>query len=115
MELCRRYVPVIFIILETRLDRTSLLLILYLRSMVLEADGYSGGIWFLWNSDVVDVMGRNTSDRIMYAVITMKSLNNETWVLSSVYASTSTEDIRQGWDKNHAVSSINEGYAVARD
>lgn len=66
---------------------------------------------FLWNNDLV---GRNTNDKILHAVIMMKMMNCQSWVMSSVYASTSTEDHQQGWNENHDASTLNEGYAVTR-
>lgn len=39
----------------------------YPRSMILGVDGLSGGIWFIWNDHVVDIVGRCTGDIILHA------------------------------------------------
>lgn len=67
------------------------------RSMILEADGFTGGIWFVWNHLLVNVVGRSMGNHILHVVITMKNIDLKTWVLSHVYASQSTEDRHKRW------------------
>lgn len=45
----------------------------------------------------------------------MKAHSNQTWVLSSVYASTVPGERQQNWQETRLVSEINEAHAVAGD
>lgn len=80
--------------------------------MILEPEGFLGGLWFLWNELEVDVAGRSTNNQIMYVVITMKLMQQQTWVLPSVYASTLAGERKKGWDENKEVCEICEAYGV---
>lgn len=63
----------------------------------------------------MDVIGKYTNDRILHAIITMKTMIHQSWGMSSVYAPTSAEERQQGWNENRSISTINEGYVVAGD
>jgi hypothetical protein len=67
--------------------------------------GYAGGIWLLWNSDVVDVSILVATEQEIHAVIKVRS-SNFSWLLSSIYASPRFRERKILWENLIHVASL---------
>lgn len=56
------------------------------KNVVVDSRGYSGGIWFMWNDEVVKLEGQVTSPWAVHAIISLKSKPFR-WLIPGVYAS----------------------------
>lgn len=88
-DLIHNYKPTIFIILETRLSggraRDIVQRLGYNSSLIVDALGFSGGLWMLWNKEDVDIKATSISRWAIHAVVNVQRV--KPWTLSSVYAS----------------------------
>lgn len=56
------------------------------KNVVVDSQGYSIGIWFMWLDEVVDLEGQVTSPWAAHAIISLK-FKPLPWLISGVYAS----------------------------
>lgn len=102
-ELLRRYDPSILALVETKIHCTladDVCRRLKFDGIYrMEAQGFRGGIWVLWKTDIVDLKLLQSDTQF----VTMKATQTrmQPWVFSTVYASPN-ETIRQGlWREVH--------------
>lgn len=88
-ELVNCHFITLMIVIETRVggDRAKITDSLPFDGAIhVDTIGYAGGIWLLWNTDVVDVSILAATEQEIHAVIKVCS-SNLSWLLSSIYAS----------------------------
>ena len=100
-ELARVHNPAILVIMETRLggerakgitDRLPFDGAIHTKTI-----GYAGGLWLLWNSDLVDVVQlANTEQEVHVEVKVIAS--NLSWILCAVYASPTSAERHILWE-----------------
>ncbi|GLT84225.1 hypothetical protein SLE2022_024700 [Rubroshorea leprosula] len=116
MEIIREHNPGIFIIMETKLagDRA----IEVARSLglpkweLVDADGYAGGIWILWNDShfAVDIL--NKGSQVIHALVKVCSHPNFVdfeWYISAVYVRPQFETRCKLWDNLREFSQVING------
>ena len=80
-----------------------------------ETIGYAGGLWFLWNSDRVEVTHLSSTEQEIHAVVKVRN-SNSSWMLSAVYASPRTAERHILWNNLAKVSELhNMPWVVAGD
>lgn len=89
------YKPVICYIVDTRRTKeqsTSIILhIRYTRAIVVDADGFSGGLWFLYDKNLISLSRRKSSWSAINVFINIKP-NDDNFNLSGIFqSSTKTE------------------------
>lgn len=76
MELKRENIPSICIIVDTRRtcfdSRQSAQLLGYTKVITMDANGFSGGIWLVYDGEVINVNGEVTSQYARHLNITIK-------------------------------------------
>ena len=89
-ELARVYDPAIFVIMETRLggERAKNITDRLPFDGAIHTDtiGWSGGLWLLWNSDLVEVILLSKTEQEIHVTVKVRS-SNISWLFSAVYAS----------------------------
>lgn len=117
-DLCREYKVDIMVILEPRCsgDRADKVIdrMRFDSSWRMEARGYSGGIWILWNSGKFKVYAVDEMDQC----ITVKvSTGDEDFMLSCVYGSTSMKTREKLWEHllSLSLASQNLPWAILGD
>lgn len=87
-EFMRKYKPEIIVLLEPRISGATadgvcrkMGMNCWIRS---EAEGFSGGVWFLWNKEEVDVVPRYAHASILHVSVTSRG---GPWDMTAVYAS----------------------------
>ena len=89
-ELARVYDPAIFVIMETRLggERAKDIIDRLPFDGAIHTDtiGWSGGLWLLWNSDLVEVILLSKTEQEIHVTVKVRS-SNISWLFSAVYAS----------------------------
>ncbi|GKU94254.1 hypothetical protein SLEP1_g7776 [Rubroshorea leprosula] len=92
-EIIREHNPGIFIIMETKLAGDKAVEVA--RSLglpkweLVDADGYAGGIWFLWNDSCFSVDILSKGPQVIHALVKVIShpwFTDFTWFLSAIYA-----------------------------
>lgn len=69
-----------------------------------EASGFSGGIWILWDTNVVNI--DHISSISQAITLRVNNIGGQTWLLTAVYASTHCH-IRNGlWDYLDLISEL---------
>jgi hypothetical protein len=90
VELMRYHQPSIVVLVETRISGQRAEIIstgLGFDSVVQsEAEGFSGGIWLLWDSDAVNIDVISINQQVIHAVVQVSS-SSPSWLFSTVYAS----------------------------
>ena len=101
VELMRYHQPSIVVLVETRIlgqraetISTGLGFDSVVRS---EAEGFSGGIWLLWDSDVVHLDVLSINHQVIHASVQVSS-SPFSWLFSAVYASPLQASRLQLWD-----------------
>lgn len=88
-ELVKAYKPAIFATLETRIHSSIVFDFLVNSSFTdmfaIEALGYSGGIWLLWNANMASIEVLAATDQAVTALVT--KLDGQNWLHTVVYAS----------------------------
>lgn len=81
--------PAILILLEPRVHSSSIMAFLnhigYTDMLAVEACGFAGGIWLLWDCDRVDIVEVDMTDQLLSVMVRPPS--GEPWLLSTIYAS----------------------------
>jgi ribonuclease HI len=67
--------------------------------------GYAGGIWLLWNSELVDVSVLAATEQEIHAVVKVLS-SNFSWLLSSIYASPRFLERKLLWNNLSQVATL---------
>ncbi|KAF5178430.1 Endonuclease/exonuclease/phosphatase [Thalictrum thalictroides] len=110
-EVKKFYTPRIVIVVETRQNEEESCKIIkelgFSGFYVVGARAFSGGIWFLWDDDMVNISGAVQSYQAVHAVITMKQAN-EPWMLSAVYADPNKQKRKCLWKEFEALSHIGD-------
>lgn len=65
-------------------------------SLVLEAKGFAGRIWVLWDENFYSIEGISIDDQIINTVVQQK--NKASWLLSAVYASPKPQYRKALWN-----------------
>lgn len=120
MDMVRRDKPEIIFLLETRLPASRREeikdLIKYNSSQGIDAHGFSGGIWFLWDSTRVSVDLLPSGGQAFHAMIQVISnpqFKEFSWLLSGVYASPDLETRNLLWDELRTIADNYSGPWVA--
>ncbi|XP_065630930.1 uncharacterized protein LOC112006522 [Quercus suber] len=69
--------------------------------------GYSGGIWVLWKSDVVEVTQLAKTEQEIHVVVKVHACNSS-WLLSSIYASPRLEERKLLWNNLASIAPMHE-------
>lgn len=116
-DLIRSHQPTILAILETRLlsfQASGIISQLgFSDSICVDPEGFSGGLYLLWNSSGVDVQAVSESRLAVHAVITAQL--QEPWILSTVYNSSNPTIRKLVWDEMRAVASLQVPWVAAGD
>ena len=89
-ELARNHNPAILVIMETKIggacakDITDKLL--FDNAIHIETIGFTGGLWLLWNSDIVEVVQLAITEQEIHVEVKVLA-TNLSWIFSAVYAS----------------------------
>ena len=110
-DLLDRHSPEIVVVTETRVggERAKTITDRLPFDGALHADtiGYSGGIWVLWKSDVVEVTQLAKTEQEIH--VTVKVLDsNLTWILSSIYASPRLAERKLLWNNLTSIASMHQ-------
>ncbi|KAA3472428.1 reverse transcriptase [Gossypium australe] len=88
-DLIKRHKPLIFVILETRVSPSRAKLVhsrVSLRGRhTVEAEGFSGGIWFFWDSDIIQVTILKSHAQFIHARV--KQGDEPEWLFTAIYGS----------------------------
>ncbi|RZC74160.1 hypothetical protein C5167_049636 [Papaver somniferum] len=82
-------------------------------SLLVDSQGFSGGLWLLWNKSEVDLRATSVSRWGIHAVVIVPGA--KPWVLSSVYASNNPKFRQQVWNELQHVSEIDCPLGVIGD
>lgn len=89
-HILREHKPVIVVIVDTKKTKEEskplLSQLRFNKMVVVDSRGYSGGIWFLWDDELVALEGHVTSLWAKHAIITLKP-HMAPWLILGVYAS----------------------------
>ncbi|CAL1384548.1 unnamed protein product [Linum trigynum] len=106
-EYCRRYRPCVTIIVEPRISGDVAEKVIekmgFDKWLVVDAVGFAGGIWLLWNSGAVTITESDRSNQFLHVQVCS---GHDSWFLTAVYASPALIQRRALWQ---SVRSIAEG------
>ncbi|XP_026395092.1 uncharacterized protein LOC113289878 isoform X4 [Papaver somniferum] len=117
-KLIKRHKPNIVALLETRVLASHAVGIVrhlgYEESILVDPEGFSGGICLLWNPEEVDIQATKRTRWALHAVVSVKS--KSPWILSTIYRSTNKSNKRTVWNELQTVSDIsNSDWMVMGD
>ena len=118
-ELVRVHNPAILVIMETKLggekakgitDRLP-----FDGAIHTETIGYAGGLWLLWNSDLVEVVQLADTEQEIHVEVKVIA-SNLSWILSAVYASPRSAERYILWENLIKVVGLhNKPWVIAGD
>ena len=89
-ELIRLHHPLLVILMETRISGTRAMEVISSiglpSSFWVYCVGFAGGIWLLWNSDVISITVLEHHFQFIHAKVNLIS-ENKWWFLTAIYAS----------------------------
>lgn len=107
-KLIKRHKPNIAALLETRVLASHAVGIVrqlcFEESILVDPEGFSGGMCLLWNPDEVDIQATRRSRWDVHAVVTANS--KSPWILSTIYGCTNKGNMKRVWNELQAVSDI---------
>lgn len=90
MDLVRDFTPTILIVTKTRVggSRTKEIMdrLPFNGAIHVDTVGYTGGIWLLWNSDVVEITQLASTEQEIHALVQVSS-SSLSWIIYTIYAS----------------------------
>ena len=90
MDLVNWHMPLIMVITGTRMSRARadaiIESLLFDGAVVADTIGFTGGIWLLWHSDLVQVDVMASTEQEIHALIQVRS-QNFNWIISAIYVS----------------------------
>ena len=108
-ELAQTHDPAIFVIMETKLrgDRAREITDRLPFDGAIHTDtiGYAGGLWLLWNSDLVEIESLAKTEQEIHVEVKVRS-SNLTWIFSAVYASPRSEERIILWENLAKVADL---------
>ncbi|XP_023881794.1 uncharacterized protein LOC111994169 [Quercus suber] len=118
-DLTRRYDPAVLVVMETKLggrrakevtDRLP-----FGGAIHTDTIGLSGGLWLLWNDDIVEVEALAKTEQEIHVEVKVRA-SNLSWVLSAIYASPRTEERSILWSNLSKVAELhNKPWIMAGD
>ncbi|KAL3498359.1 hypothetical protein ACH5RR_041091 [Cinchona calisaya] len=91
----------IIIVVETRISggaAANMCAILpFNKSIIIDPNGFKGGLWILWNSQEVQIDLINKTSQSIHALIKVTS-NSQPWLISAIYASSNLELRKSLWE-----------------
>ncbi|XP_026422706.1 uncharacterized protein LOC113318700 isoform X3 [Papaver somniferum] len=117
-KLIKRHKPTIVALLETRVLASHAAGIVgrlgFSKSIVIDPEGFSGGMCLLWDPEEVDIQDTKESRWVIHAVVTAKF--KSPWILSSIYGSTNKVTRKRIWDELEAIAEFGKtGHMVMGD
>lgn len=117
-KLIKRHKPTIVALLETRVLASHAAGIVgrlgFAKSIVIDPEGFSGGMCLLWDPEEVDIQATKESRWVIHAVVTAKF--KRPWILSSIYGSTNKVTRKRIWDELEAIAEFGQtGHMVMGD
>ncbi|XP_028790434.1 uncharacterized protein LOC114746384 [Neltuma alba] len=117
-ELKRRYKPDMVVLIETRCSgenaQKAIKRMNFKFQEVVEANGMSGGIWVLWDSD--DIKFRVIMSHKQFLHGEVQGIGTHQWIFTAVYASPRERERRDMWLELHRISlTMNMPWLVAGD
>ncbi|XP_026385363.1 uncharacterized protein LOC113280965 isoform X1 [Papaver somniferum] len=117
-NLIKRHKPTIVDLLETRVLASHAAGIVgrlgFAESIVIDPEGFSGGMCLLWDPEEVDIQDTKESRWAIHAVVTAKF--KSPWILSSFYESTNKVTRKRIWDELGAIAEFGQtGHMVMGD
>ncbi|XP_026452220.1 uncharacterized protein LOC113352636 [Papaver somniferum] len=107
-KLIKRHKPTIVALLETRVLASHAVRIVRqlgsFESVLVDAEGFYGGMCLMWNPDEVDIQNTKESRWAVHVVVTAKL--QSPWILSTIYGSTNKANRKRVWSELQAVSDI---------
>ena len=89
-ELARNHNPAILVIMETKIGGAHAKEIMdrlpFDGAIHTETIGFTGGLWLLWNSDIVEVVQLAITEQEIHVEVKVLA-TNLSWIFSTVYAS----------------------------
>ncbi|CAL1402700.1 unnamed protein product [Linum trigynum] len=112
-EYRRKFRPHIVIIVEPRISGDRALDVIrdmgYDSSHVVDAHGFSGGIWVLWNACDFVITRMNSHPQCLHVQVHDPISNGQNWCLSAIYGSPAEVQRRDLWEE---IRRINEDMAL---
>lgn len=82
--------------------------------LIVEARGFSGGIWILWNNNSISITQIQAHDQFLH--VKVEAASTGTWLLSVIYASPRASERAELWEAILNLSStISSDWLVVRD
>ena len=118
-ELARNHNPAIMVIMETHLGgeraREITNRLPFDGAIHTETIGFTRGLWFLWNSNMVEVDQLATTEQEIHVEVKVHS-SNLSWLFSAIYASPRTEERSILWNNLSKVAKLhNKPWVIAGD
>lgn len=118
-ELVQNHDPAILVVMETRVggDRAREItdLLPFDRAIHTNTIGYVGGLWVLWNTDMVDISVLSSTEQEIHTEVKVRFTNNS-WLLSAVYASPRCAEMQILWNNLMRVAELhNMPWVIAGD
>ena len=111
LDLVNAHAPSLVFVTETRIGREKAKQITDLlpfdRAIHVDKIGYSGGLWLLWNSDIVEVTQLAKIEQEIHVMVKVRA-SNIIWLLSSIYASPRLEERKLLWGNLANVASLHQ-------
>ena len=109
-EHIRMHRPSIVALVETRISRRRAQAVCdkigFRNCFRVEAQGFQGGIWVLWNSDEIGVAVRNSHEQ--FVTVEVQPHDRMSWLLTIVYASPHTQHRDILWQKLQQFASVHD-------
>ncbi|KAK9988211.1 hypothetical protein SO802_028450 [Lithocarpus litseifolius] len=80
-----------------------------------ETVGYAGGLWFLWNTDRIEVTNLASTEQEIHALVKVRS-SNLSWIFTAIYGSPRHRERSMLWENLSVVANIhNLPWVIAGD
>ena len=108
-DLVQEHDPAILVVMETKLggDRVKAITDRLPLDGAIHTDtiGYSGGLWLLWNSDIVEVELLAKTEQEIHAEVKVRT-SRLTWLFLAIYASPRSEERCILWENPTKVAEL---------
>ena len=111
MDLVDWHNPIIMVITETKVSGVRAIEIIetlpFDDAVVTDTIGFTGGIWLLWRSDLVQVEAQATTEQEVHAIVRVRS-QTFNWLIRAIYASPRFEERCVLWENLKMLANMHD-------